>query len=193
MKRLLVTLLFLVACGSAAAANPKVEIRTSQGVIVVELFEDKAPESVRNFLDYVNTGFYDDTIFHRVIDGFMIQGGGFDAELRQKPTREPIRNEAKNGLRNEAGTIAMARTRDPHSAASQFFINLVDNRPLDYPSSDGWGYAVFGKVSEGFDVVQKIGRSATGNVGPFQNVPIEPVVVESMRVIDSPAGDGTNR
>jgi peptidyl-prolyl cis-trans isomerase A (cyclophilin A) len=193
MKRLLVTLLFLLACGSAAAANPKVEIRTNQGVIVVELFEDEAPESVRNFLDYVSTGFYDDTIFHRVIDGFMIQGGGFDAHMRQKPTREPIQNEAKNGLRNAAGTIAMARTRDPHSAASQFFINLVDNDRLDYPSFDGWGYAVFGKVSAGFDVVQKIGRSATGNAGPFQNVPIEPIVVESMRVLDSPAGDGTNR
>jgi peptidyl-prolyl cis-trans isomerase A (cyclophilin A) len=193
MKRLLVTLLFLLASGSAAAGNPAVEVRTNQGVIVIELFENEAPESVRNFLDYVTTGFYDGTIFHRVIDGFMIQGGGFDAEMRQKPTRDPIRNEAKNGLRNEAGTVAMARTRDPHSAASQFFINLVDNRPLDYPSNDGWGYAVFGKVSSGFDVVQKIGRSATGNVGPYQNVPLEPVVVETMRVIDAPAGDGTPR
>ncbi len=187
MKHLLAALFACAVTGLAYAANPIVEIRTNQGAITVELFEQEAPKSVANFLQYVESGFYDDTIFHRVIDGFMIQGGGFDTQMRQKPTLAPIENEARNGLRNEPGTLAMARTRDPHSAASQFFINLVNNRPLDYPSNDGWGYAVFGKVIDGFDVVQAIGRVPTGNAGPFQNVPTSPVVVESMKVVDAPA------
>ena len=170
---------------SALAANPMVELKTSQGEIVVEVFADKAPKSAENFVQYVKDGFYDGTVFHRVIDGFMVQGGGFDAEMNQKSTRAPIENEAKNGLKNEPGTLAMARTADPHSATAQFFINLVPNTFLDYPSRDGWGYAVFGKVVKGMDVVQKIGKVPTANRGFHQNVPVEPVVVESARVIES--------
>ena len=142
-----------------AKAPPRVEIKTSDGAIVLELYPDKAPVSVDNFLQYTRDGFYNNTIFHRVIDGFMIQGGGFDADMTQKRTRAPITNEAKNGLSNKAGTIAMARTSNPHSATAQFFINLVDNSNLDYPSFDGWGYAVFGKVVSGFDVVQDVPRT----------------------------------
>lgn len=182
MKHLLAGLFLLITLGGAFAANPIVEMRTSEGVIRIELFADKAPESVKNFLEYAKSGHYNGTVFHRVIDGFMIQGGGFDASLNQKPTRAPIQNEARNGLRNEPGTIAMARTNDPHSATAQFFINLVDNRALDYPSRDGWGYAVFGKVTEGFDVVQAIGRAATRTVGPYQNVPSTPITIESVEV-----------
>ena len=134
---------------SALAANPMVELKTNQGEIVVEVFADKAPKSAENFVQYVKDGHYDGTVFHRVIDGFMVQGGGFDADMNQKSTRAPIENEAKNGLKNEPGTLAMARTADPHSASAQFFINLVPNTSLDYPSRDGWGYAVFGKVVKG--------------------------------------------
>lgn len=189
MKLWIAALLLLGTLGSALAANPKVEVRTSHGVIILELNEKEAPISVDNFLRYVTTGYYDGTIFHRVIDGFMVQGGGFDAEMRQKPTLAPIQNEAKNGLRNVQGSIAMARTSNPHSASAQFFINLVDNRALDYPSRDGWGYAVFGRVISGFEVVQAIGKVATGSVGPYQNVPSKPVIVESMRLIESATGD----
>ncbi|MBW7859740.1 MAG: peptidyl-prolyl cis-trans isomerase [Rhodocyclaceae bacterium] len=189
MKLWIAALLLLGTLGSALAANPKVEVRTSHGVIILELNEKEAPISVDNFLKYVTTGYYDGTIFHRVIDGFMVQGGGFDAEMRQKPTLAPIQNEAKNGLRNVQGSIAMARTSNPHSASAQFFINLVDNRALDYPSRDGWGYAVFGRVISGFEVVQAIGKVATGSVGPYQNVPSKPVIVESMRLIESATGD----
>ena len=169
----------------ALAANPMVEMKTNQGEIVVELYADKAPKSAENFVQYVKDGFYDGTVFHRVIDGFMIQGGGFDAQMNQKATRAPIENEAKNGLRNEPGTLAMARTSDPHSASAQFFINLVPNTFLDYPSRDGWGYAVFGKVVKGMEVVDKIAKLPTANRGFHQNVPVEPVVVESARVIES--------
>jgi peptidyl-prolyl cis-trans isomerase A (cyclophilin A) len=193
MKNLIIALSILGVFGGAMAANPSVEVRTSQGVIVLELFEEQAPESVRNFLEYAKSGFYDGTIFHRVIDGFMIQGGGFDAQMRQKPTREQIRNEAKNGVKNTRGTIAMARTSDPHSASSQLFINLVDNHALDYPSRDGWGYAVFGEVSDGMDVVQAIGRTRTQNMGPFQNVPAQAVVIESVRVLETPAPESETR
>lgn len=185
MKRLLVSLFLFSWIASALAANPVVEMRTSHGTIELELFADKAPKSVENFIEYVKSGHYSGTVFHRVIDGFMIQGGGFDAGLNQKPTRAPIQNEAKNGLRNEAGTLAMARTSDPHSASAQFFINLADNRFLDYPSRDGWGYAVFGKVTRGFDVVQKIGRTATRTLKGYQDVPEQPVTIESVRVIDA--------
>ena len=182
--------LFALAAGllwslSVLAANPSVEMKTSQGVIVVELDAEKAPKTVANFLQYVKDSFYNGTVFHRVIDGFMIQGGGFEPGMKQKPTRAPIENEAKNGLKNAAGTVAMARTQDPHSASAQFFINLVDNRPLDYPSRDGWGYAVFGKVTQGLDVVQKIAKMRTGNAGFHQNVPLEPVVIESVRVVEA--------
>ncbi|TAH42736.1 MAG: peptidyl-prolyl cis-trans isomerase [Betaproteobacteria bacterium] len=166
------------------AANPMVELRTSQGVVVVELFADKAPKSSENFIRYVKDGHYDGTVFHRVIDGFMVQGGGFDAAMNQKPTRAQIDNEAKNGLKNEPGTLAMARTGDPHSATAQFFINLVPNTFLDYPSRDGWGYAVFGKVVKGMDVVQKIAKVPVKNVGMHQNVPVEPVVIQSAKVLE---------
>lgn len=193
MKRLLASLFLFGWLLSAGAANPVVEMRTSEGPVVIELFADKAPKSVANFIEYVKSGHFNGTIFHRVIDGFMIQGGGFDAAMRQKPTRAPIENEAKNGLRNEAGTLAMARTADPHSASAQFFINLVDNRFLDYPSRDGWGYAVFGKVTEGFDVVQKIGRLPTRTVNGMQNVPEQPVTIESVRVVDAVPAKSTKQ
>ena len=177
----------------ALAANPMVEMKTNQGEIVVELYADKAPKSAENFVQYVKDGFYDGTVFHRVLVGFMIQGGGFDAQMNQTDTRAPIENEAKNGLRNEPGTLAMARTSDPHSATAQFFINLKPNTFLDYPSRDGWGYAVFGKVVRGMDVVEKIGKLATGNLGMHQNVPLEPVVVESARLLETPAPAGKAR
>lgn len=172
----------------ADAATTKVRMQTNMGVIVLELNQEKAPASVQNFLQYVNEGFYNGTIFHRVIDGFMIQGGGFTQNLEKKDTRTPIRNEANNGLKNERGTIAMARTNDPHSATAQFFINVVNNDFLDYRSSDarGWGYAVFGKVVEGMDVVDKIKAVPTGASGPFgRDVPRTPVVIESVSVIDA--------
>ncbi|WEN41727.1 Peptidyl-prolyl cis-trans isomerase B [Thauera sp. GDN1] len=186
MKKHLIAFAALASTAlSALAANPMVEMKTSQGEIVVEVFADKAPKSAENFVQYVKDGFYDGTVFHRVIDGFMIQGGGFDAEMKQKSTRAPIENEAKNGLRNEPGTLAMARTADPHSASAQFFINLVPNTFLDYPSRDGWGYAVFGKVVKGMEVVEKIGKVQTANRGFHQNVPVEAVVIESARVLET--------
>lgn len=185
MKKLFALATGLLMSLSAMAANPVVEMKTNQGVILIELDAEKAPKTVTNFLQYVKDGFYNGTVFHRVIDGFMIQGGGFEPSMKQKPTRAPIENEAKNGLKNAAGTIAMARTQDPHSASAQFFINLVDNRPLDYPSRDGWGYAVFGKVTQGFDVMQKIAKVKTGNAGFHQNVPVDPVVIESIRLIEA--------
>ena len=168
----------------ALAANPMVELKTSQGEIVVEVFADKAPKSAENFVQYVKDGFYNGTVFHRVIDGFMVQGGGFDADMKQKSTRAPVENEAKNGLKKERGTLAMARTADPHSASSQFFINLVPNTFLDYPSRDGWGYAVFGKVVKGMDVVDKIAKVQTGNRGFHQNVPVEAVIIENASVLE---------
>ena len=185
MKKLFALAVGLLLSLSALAANPVVEMKTNQGTILIELDAEKAPKTAANFLQYVKDGFYNGTIFHRVIDGFMIQGGGFEPGMKQKPTRAPIENEAKNGLKNAAGTIAMARTQDPHSASAQFFINLVDNRPLDYPSRDGWGYAVFGKVSQGLDVVQKIAKVNTGNAGFHQNVPADPVVIESVRIVEA--------
>jgi peptidyl-prolyl cis-trans isomerase A (cyclophilin A) len=180
--------LFLFACAFlfsifAHAANPQLEVKTSQGTLVIELYQDKAPKSVENFLAYAKDGFYNGTIFHRVMDGFMIQGGGFEPGMKEKPTRAPIPNEAKNGLKNEVGTLAMARRPDPHSATAQFFINLVNNTMLDYPSGDGWGYAVFGKVVKGLDVVQKIAKVPTGNSGFHQNVPTTPVLIESVKLL----------
>ena len=183
MKKLLALLSMLCLVLPVLAANPQVELKTSQGTIVIELAADKAPRTVENFLQYARDGFYNGTIFHRVIDGFMIQGGGMAPDMKEKPARAPIQNEAKNGLKNVVGSIAMARTRDPHSASAQFFINVKDNGFLDYPGQDGWGYAVFGKVVQGLDVVQKIAKVATGNAGMHQNVPLSPVVIESAKVI----------
>ena len=160
-----------------------VKLQTNFGDITIELNAEKAPVTVANFLNYVDKGFYDGTIFHRVINGFMIQGGGFDASMNQKKTHAPIENEAKNGLKNRRGTLAMARTGDPHSATAQFFINHADNLPLDYPSRDGWGYAVFGKVTSGMDVVDKIAKVRTGNAGFHQDVPTTPVVIKNVRII----------
>jgi peptidyl-prolyl cis-trans isomerase B (cyclophilin B) len=157
-----------------------IKLETSKGDILIELENEKAPVTVENFLSYVRSGHYDGTIFHRVIDGFMIQGGGFDHEMKQKDTREPIKNEADNGLKNGKYTLAMARTMDPHSATAQFFINVSDNSFLNYtaPNPRGWGYAVFGKVVEGQDVVDEIRKVKTGSHGPHQDVPVEPVVIK---------------
>jgi peptidyl-prolyl cis-trans isomerase B (cyclophilin B) len=149
----------------------------------LELDAEKAPKTVANFIAYVEAGHYDKTIFHRVIDGFMIQGGGFESGMKQKPTRDPVENEAKNGLKNERGSVAMARTSDPHSASAQFFINLSDNGFLDYPAQDGWGYCVFGKVVEGLDVVDKVRSVKTGRSGFHQDVPVEDVVIERAEVV----------
>ena len=166
-----------------AAGNPKVKLATSMGDIVVELNPEKAPKTVENFLQYVNDKHYDGTIFHRVMNGFMIQGGGFTPDMKQKPTRAPIPLEAKNGLKNDTYTIAMARTGNPDSATSQFFINVKNNDSLNAPSPDGHGYAVFGKVVSGTEVVDKIKAVATGNAGPHQNVPTTPVVINSASVV----------
>ncbi|GHT82807.1 peptidyl-prolyl cis-trans isomerase [Betaproteobacteria bacterium] len=174
---------------SALAANPQVEIKTSQGDIIVEVDADKAPKSAANFLQYVKDGYYNGTIFHRVIDDFMIQGGGFDQNLQQKPARPAIENEARNGLKNLPGTLAMARTSAPHSASSQFFINLVANTALDYPGSDGWGYAVFGKVIKGMDVVEKIGKTPTGDKLMFRDVPVTTIMIESARILEEAPAD----
>ena len=180
MKHLFVSLVVLAALPAASAAQaPQVTLETNQGVIVLELAPDKAPASVANFLEYVKAGFYDGTVFHRVIDGFMIQGGGFTADLAKKDTRAPIKNESEKGLSNARGTIAMARTNDPHSATAQFFINTVDNgNGLDYgKTAQMWGYAVFGKVIQGMDVVDKIAKVETGSQGGMQDVPVTPVVL----------------
>ena len=162
-----------------------VELHTNHGVIKLELDAEKAPETVENFLNYVKKGHYDNTVFHRVIDGFMIQGGGFEPGMNQKPTDAPVNNEANNGLKNDTGTIAMARTNDPHSATAQFFINVGDNAFLDYkgPSPQGWGYCVFGKVVEGTDVVDHIRAVQTGTSGFHQDVPREDVVINKVEEV----------
>jgi cyclophilin family peptidyl-prolyl cis-trans isomerase len=167
-----------------AADMVNVTMDTSSGTIKLQLDPIRAPATVANFVEYVKAGFYEGTLFHRVIAGFMIQGGGFDEHMTRKETRAPIRNEADNGLKNLAGTIAMARTGDPHSATSQFFINTVDNQGLDYTSStpQGWGYAVFGKVTSGMDVVHAIERSKTGVVSAVRDVPLQPVVIRKVTV-----------
>lgn len=161
-----------------------VTLKTNFGDIKLELFADKAPKTVENFLAYVEDGFFDNTIFHRVINNFMIQGGGFTADMDQKETKDPIENEADNGVANEMGTIAMARTQDPHSATAQFFINVNNNDFLNHSgkSVNGWGYCAFGKVVEGMDVVEKIKAVKTGNHGYHQDVPVEPVIIESATV-----------
>ncbi len=190
LRHLFVLTTAAVVPAGALAADPQVDVRTSAGTIRLELYPAKAPKTVENFLQYVKDGQYNGTVFHRVIDGFMIQGGGFDSSFKQKPTRGPIQNEAqgavKAGLKNEVGTIAMARTADPNSATAQFFINVNDNSFLNWgdPRSDGNGYAVFGKVVSGMDVVNKIAKTPTGSGGPFpRDVPKQPVVIESMTVV----------
>jgi cyclophilin family peptidyl-prolyl cis-trans isomerase len=170
---------------SPAAANPRVLLETSKGNILIELNADKAPKTVKNFLDYVNSGHYAGTIFHRVIPGFMIQGGGFTGDMKEKENRPPIQNEADNGLQNQRGTLAMARTPDPNSASDQFFINVANNGFLNHrgKTAEGWGYAVFGKVVEGMDVVDAIVKVSTTTKGPYQNVPVEPVVIRKASVV----------
>ena len=175
-----------VAAGApgAMAANPMVDLKTNQGTVRIELYPEKAPKTVENFLQYVKDGHFNGTIFHRVIDGFMIQGGGFDKSMRQRPTRDPIPNEAKNGLKNDLGTLAMARTSAPHSASAQFFINVKNNDFLNAASAqDGWGYAVFAKVVSGMDVVMKISKVSTGTSGGMGDVPREAVVIESATLV----------
>ena len=176
------------AAGTSPAGDSTmtVHMQTNHGTIVLELDAARAPKTVENFIQYAKNGLYDGTIFHRVIPGFMIQGGGFDAGMNQKPTRAPVKNEADNGLKNELGTIAMARTNDPHSATAQFFINVKDNGFLDHssPSAQGWGYCVFGRVTEGMDVVQAIEKVATGNKGSHQDVPVSDIIIEKVTVVD---------
>jgi len=164
---------------------PVVQLETSMGDITIELNEEKAPKTVENFLNYVNSGHYEGTIFHRVIDGFMIQGGGMDAQMNEKKTNAPIENEADNGLKNDKGTIAMARTQDPHSATSQFFINVKDNDFLNHSGKNmqGWGYTVFGKVTDGMDVIEKMRSVATGRFGMHADVPNEPITINSAKVV----------
>jgi peptidyl-prolyl cis-trans isomerase B (cyclophilin B) len=162
-----------------------IKLHTNHGVISLELDADKAPKTVANFIEYVNDGHYDNTVFHRVIDGFMIQGGGFTPGMKQKPTKAPIANEAGNGLKNAHGTVAMARTNDPHSATAQFFINIADNEFLDYKSASGsgWGYCVFGRVVDGLDVVEKIRNVRTGSSGFHQDVPVDDVIIERAELV----------
>ncbi len=184
----LILTLTLAAAFPVLAGNPKVLVQTSLGNITLELNAEKAPKSVANFLQYVDAGYFDGTVFHRVISGFMIQGGGFTADIQRKPgTRDPIRNEADNGLKNLRGTLAMARTNQPHSATAQFFISLVDNSFLDFREKNrrGWGYAVFGKVTDGMDVVDKIAKlSTTARPNGMRDVPIEPPVIEHISRIE---------
>ena len=190
MRRFLLAglaLLTLTLAGAALAANPKVNLQTNKGLIVIELYPDQAPQSVANFLAYVDAGFYDGTIFHRVIPDFMIQGGGFTADLEKKETRAPIPNEADNGLKNERGTLAMARTNDPNSATAQFFINHKDNAFLDHSGKTprGWGYAVFGRVTDGMSVVDAIATTPTGAKGMFpKDVPLETILIEKASRVD---------
>ena len=182
----LILFVFLYALQANIYAAPSVVFETSQGNFTVELYPEKAPKTVANFLQYVKDGFYENTIFHRVMNNFMIQGGGFERDMTEKNTRAPIINESNNGLLNEHGTIAMARTMDPDSATAQFFVNLVDNQFLNYASPDPEqvGYCVFGKVTSGFEVVQKIGLVSTASVGRNENVPTRPIIIKSLKLLD---------
>jgi len=206
-KELASTLVLMLAMGSithspqltaqepASSNNPTAIIHTSMGEISIELFADKSPVSVENFIRYAQSGFYDGTVFHRVISHFMIQGGGMTADMQEKTTSEPIINEAPNGLSNKRGTLAMARTGNPHSATSQFFINVQDNGNLDYTdqnSSRGWGYAVFGKVTDGMDVVEQIRFVETKKAGPHSDVPVAPVTIESVEITSAIPGGTEN-
>jgi peptidyl-prolyl cis-trans isomerase B (cyclophilin B) len=187
----LTMLALIMVIGTSARAqrsNPLVRLETSLGEITLELYPDKAPATVANFLQYVREGLYEGTIFHRVINGFMIQGGGLDANLNAKPTRAPIQNEADNGMTNQPYTVAMARTSDPHSATSQFFINVADNKSLNHTAKtpQGWGYAVFGQVVQGREVVDQIKAVPTGNRDGYQNVPLTPVVIVKAMVVEKP-------
>ncbi len=191
MNKFLTALFALFLCctiqssfSSTQGKPTMVKLHTNMGTITLQLDAEKAPNTVRNFLDYVNSGFYTNTIFHRVIANFMIQGGGFEPGMKQKKTNAPIKNEARNGLRNDKYTIAMARTGDPHSATAQFFINVKDNSFLNYPGQDGWGYCVFGKVVEGMDVVDAIRNVKTGNRAGFQDVPLEDVIITKAEAVD---------
>ena len=188
MNKLLGVVCALLLSTDAFAANPQVEIKTNFGAVTVELYPEKAPKTVENFLQYVKSGFYKDAIFHRVIPGFMIQGGGFSKAMEQKPTRDPVGIESNNGLKNDTGTIAMARTQNPNSATAQFFINLSDNAFLNFsaPTVRGYGYTVFGKVVKGMDVVEKIAKLPTGAGGPFpQDVPQQQVVIEDAKLVEA--------
>ncbi len=188
MRKLISTLLLLLISSITHAGElPRVSLQTNMGTIILELDADKAPLSVENFLTYVREGYYEGVIFHRVIKDFMIQGGGFDTDFKKKETHPPIKNEADNGLSNKKGTVAMARTSDPHSASAQFFINTVDNDFLDHqsPTARGWGYAVFGKVVDGMDVVEKIRNIPTGSGGQFpSDVPQTPVIIEKAIILE---------
>ena len=186
MKQFFFALCAIAFCVNALAANPQVLLQTNKGAITIELYPDKAPATVANFLQYVKSGFYEGTIFHRVIPGFMIQGGGFSKTYERKQTSEPVKNEADNGLKNRIGTVAMARTRDPHSATSQFFINVEDNEFLDFtsPTARGYGYTVFGKVTKGMNVVEQIAATPTSRGGPFPtDVPVDMVIIEHAGVL----------
>jgi peptidyl-prolyl cis-trans isomerase A (cyclophilin A) len=190
LKRILLIITLCLTAATAMATdppagkNPVVLMETSLGNVKLELFQKSAPVSVGNFLDYVNSGYYSGAIFHRVIPGFMVQGGGMTADLKPKATKAPIKNEADNGLKNDRGTLAMARAGDPDSATSQFFINVVNNGGLNRPSPDGFGYAVFGRVIEGMDVIDKIVKTPQKQLNAvFQNVPETPVVIKSMKVV----------
>ena len=185
MKIAFISALSVIAAVTSvnAADNPKVLLDTTKGPITLELYSEKAPETVKNFLAYVDAGFYNDTIFHRVIPNFMIQGGGFTPDMQQKPTRPPIKIESDNGLKNQRGTLAMARTQDPNSASSQFFINSVDNGSLNFTAKtpQGWGYAVFGKVVLGMEVVDEISKVKTGAKGMHRDVPVETIKVTTAK------------
>jgi len=190
MKQLITALFALLMCfamqtsySSPQGTSPMVKLHTNKGMITLQLDAEKAPDTVKNFLEYVNSGFYTDTIFHRVINNFMIQGGGFESGMKHKDTNPPIKNEAANGLKNDKYTIAMARTGDPHSATAQFFINIKDNGFLDYPGQDGWGYCVFGKVVEGTEVVDAIRQVKTGNSAGHQDVPLEDIIITNAEVL----------
>ncbi len=194
MKKSIIALLFTLMTVTVMAENTLVKMQTSEGDVYLELYNDKAPLSVANFLNYAKEGFYDGTIFHRVISTFMIQGGGFTEDLERKPTKDPIKNEANNGLKNLRGTIAMARLPDPHSATSQFFINVQDNAALNFTgeqNTNTWGYAVFGEVVKGMDVVDEIRFTATAGKMPFRkDVPVKNIVIESISVVDKVPQDG---
>lgn len=188
VKRILAALTALAMMGAvsaSAADNPRVKFTTNYGAFTIELYPDKAPITVKNFLQYVNSGHYNGTIFHRVIRGFMIQGGGMEPGMKDKNSRDPIKNEADNGLRNDMGTVAMARTGDPHSATDQFFVNVADNDFLNHTARNqrGWGYTVFGKVTEGMDTVRKIETVPTRKSGSMEDVPVKDVVIEKAEVV----------